>query len=151
MIAEYYTLLGMTSRQSTALQTHFIELYSAFKQGIRNLSLEESSLRCPTVYVKGDDAVDNYLESLHKILTSDGKSITLRNGGAKLMLRCYCSYIWSTLQNLELVSRILIGLRVRQWHTKINSRQTKKIVKQKWPVNEQQRRRSERKQPKIEK
>jgi hypothetical protein len=73
MIAEYYTPLGMTSRQSTALQTHFIELYSAFKQGIRNLSLEGISLRCPTVYVKGDDAVDNYLESLHKILTSDRK------------------------------------------------------------------------------
>jgi hypothetical protein len=73
MIAEYYTPLGVTPRQSTALQTHFIELYSAFKQGIRNLSLEGSSLRCPTVYVKGDDAVDNYLESLHKILTSDGK------------------------------------------------------------------------------
>jgi hypothetical protein len=73
MIAEYYTPLGMTSMQSTVLQTHFIESYSAFKQGIR-----------------------------------------------------------------------------RQWHTKINSRRTKKIMKQKWPVNEQQRR-SERKQPKIEK
>jgi hypothetical protein len=73
MVEEYYHTIGFPPRQSATLQNHFIELYSAFKLGIRTTSLVAGSMRYPSVFVKGEQETDDYVQSLAALLVSDGK------------------------------------------------------------------------------
>jgi hypothetical protein len=52
-MVEVYQGMGVSPRQSTMLHSHFVKLYSALKQGIRELSLCEGSPKCPTVITEG--------------------------------------------------------------------------------------------------
>jgi len=71
MCDEFYTTTS--PRLSSALHGHFVELYSSFKLGIRNLSLLDKSKKCPTTFEKGIPSVDEYVVSLLSLLTSDEK------------------------------------------------------------------------------
>jgi len=71
MISEFYQ--SSPAWLSGALHGHFVDLYSAFKVGIRNLSVLDKEKQCPVVFVKGDDAVEEYMESLNNLLCSDMK------------------------------------------------------------------------------
>ncbi len=73
IVEEYYGTMGFPPRPSAMLQTHFVELYSAFKLGIQNASLVAGSMRCPSVFVKGDQETVKYVESLTALLVPDGK------------------------------------------------------------------------------
>ncbi len=53
----YYMNLGLMPRQSTTLQSHFVDLYSGLKQGVRGLSLLARSPKCPGKYDADDEEV----------------------------------------------------------------------------------------------
>jgi len=55
MIAEFYQ--SGPTRLSGALYGHFLDLYGAFKVGIRNLSVLDREKKCPVEYKAGDDAM----------------------------------------------------------------------------------------------
>ena len=71
MCQDYYATTS--PRLSSALHGHFIDLYSGFKLGIRNLSLMDKSKKCPNTFEKGVPSVDEYVVSLLNLLTSDAK------------------------------------------------------------------------------
>jgi hypothetical protein len=71
MIAEFYH--SGPSRLSGALHGHFVDLYSAFKVGIRNLSVVDKERKCPVEYKAGDETVAEYVEALSNLLCSDAK------------------------------------------------------------------------------
>jgi hypothetical protein len=52
-MVEVYQGMGVSPWQSTTLNSHFVELYRALKQGIRALSLHDRSPKCPTWLAKG--------------------------------------------------------------------------------------------------
>jgi hypothetical protein len=54
MAEEYYTIRNF--ELSSALHAHFVDLYGAFKLGIRDLSLLWVN-KCCILYEKGDDLV----------------------------------------------------------------------------------------------
>jgi hypothetical protein len=76
MIAEFYQ--SGPTRLSGALHGNFVDLYSTFKVGIRKLSVLDKEKKCPVVFVKGDDAVEEYVESLNNLLCSDTKKYNLK-------------------------------------------------------------------------
>jgi hypothetical protein len=45
---------------------------------IRHLSVEDKDKKCPTVYIKGDDCCDEYMEALNNLLGSDAKKIQFK-------------------------------------------------------------------------
>ncbi len=45
-----------------------MDLYGSFKLGIRHLSVQGKEKKRPEDFVKGDDAVDEYMESLNNLL-----------------------------------------------------------------------------------
>jgi hypothetical protein len=55
--------MNVHARQSTMLHSHFVKLYSTLKQGIRVLSLKNSS-ECPDSLTEGDKASDKFVDSL---------------------------------------------------------------------------------------
>jgi len=71
MCQEYYATTS--PRLSSVLHGHFVDLYSSFKLGIRNLSLMDNSKKCPTKFEKGVPLADEYMVSLLALLTSDAK------------------------------------------------------------------------------
>jgi hypothetical protein len=71
MVAKYYQSGNVWL--SSALHGHFVVLYSAFKLGICNLSLRGNSKKCTTVYEKGDDDMEDYLDSLNNLLQSHAR------------------------------------------------------------------------------
>ncbi len=65
---------AITPRLTSTLHCHFVDMYSAFKQGIQALSLLDNvSLKCPTVMVEGDPGVDSYLDALLQQMLSNSK------------------------------------------------------------------------------
>jgi hypothetical protein len=76
MRTEYYQPGGI--QLSGALQGHFVDFYSSFKLGIRHLSVEDKDKKCSTVYIKGDDCCDEYMEALNNLLGSDAKKIQFK-------------------------------------------------------------------------
>jgi len=64
MCEEYYAKVGVPVRQSVTLQSHFVELYSGFKNGIHGLTLIVSAPKCPASFVNDDTEVNNYIENL---------------------------------------------------------------------------------------
>jgi hypothetical protein len=73
MVDEYYSSMGLLPWQSVTLQSHFVELYSAFKLGIWNTLLVAGSMRCPSAFMKGASETENYVQFLTALLVSDGK------------------------------------------------------------------------------
>ena len=71
MIAEFYQ--SGPPRLSGALHGHFVDLYSAFKVGIKNLSVVDREKKCPVEYKAGDDAMAEYVEALNNLLCLDAK------------------------------------------------------------------------------
>jgi hypothetical protein len=74
MVENYYLQLGVVPRASSTLHSHFMELYSAFKQGVRSLSLVPGAPKCPSSVSEGDEeAVGFYVQTLSQLLVSDTK------------------------------------------------------------------------------
>ena len=71
MVQGYYMNLGLTPRQSTTLQSHFVDLYSGLKQGIRGLSLLVGSPKCPVKFDVDDAEVQSYCTSLFDLIISN--------------------------------------------------------------------------------
>ncbi len=85
MQAEFYLTGGAWT--SSALHGHFVDLYSAFKQTIHQLSLPGSAKKSPSVCVQGNPDVEEYLDTLNNLLQSNTKSTTLRSGGTMMQWR----------------------------------------------------------------
>jgi hypothetical protein len=94
MIAEFYQ--SGPSRLSGALHGHFVDLYSAFKIGIRNLSVVDKEKKCPVEYVAGDEVVGEYVEALNNLLCSDAKKYQSKKwwscGVIELLLQMHIAY-----------------------------------------------------------
>jgi hypothetical protein len=61
-------------RMSSTLLAHFVELYSAFKAGIRTLFVLPNSPKCPSsVSAANQKESEFYIKSLHSLLLSDKK------------------------------------------------------------------------------
>jgi hypothetical protein len=94
MIAEFYQ--SGPSRLSGALHGHFVDLYSAFKLGIRNLSVVDKEKKCPVEYVAGDEVVGEYVEALNNLLCSDAKKYQSKKwwscGVIELLLQMHIAY-----------------------------------------------------------
>jgi hypothetical protein len=75
------------TRLSSALHGHFLDLYRAFKLGIRNLSLVDKVNKCTLEYEAGDDVMDEYVEALHNLLWLDRSTIQ-RSGVAAVLWSC---------------------------------------------------------------
>jgi len=74
MVVEYCTVVGVQARQSTTLQSHFVELYGGLKQGIRELSLIAGAPKCPLVKFNGDDVdVQVYTSKVFEFIVSNPK------------------------------------------------------------------------------
>jgi uncharacterized FlaG/YvyC family protein len=73
MCEEYYAKVGVPVRQSVMLQSHFVELYSGFKNGIHGLTLIVSAPKCPASFVNDDTEVNNYIENLQEYLLNSKK------------------------------------------------------------------------------
>ncbi len=71
---EVYHQMGVAPRQSTTLQGHFVDLYSALKQGICALSLQSGAPKCPTnaTEVDNEESVSN-VKALFEMLQSKRK------------------------------------------------------------------------------
>jgi hypothetical protein len=72
MIDNYYLQLGVVPRASSTLHSHFVELYSAFKQGVRSLLLVPGAPKCPSS-VADEEAIGFYVQNLFQLLISDMK------------------------------------------------------------------------------
>ncbi len=79
MVTEFYRS-GSTG-QSGAFHEHFVDLYSAFHLGIRNLSVLDKEKKWPMEYQIGDNACGQYVEVLNNLLGSDGRKYKQKNGG----------------------------------------------------------------------
>ncbi len=90
-MVDVYNNMGVIPQQSTTLHSHFVELYSALKQGIRNLSLQEDSPKCPTSFVEGDETVDAYITALFELLTSDSKKFQPKKWWSPQVIRLLLS------------------------------------------------------------
>ncbi len=72
-MVEVYLQMSVPPRSSVTLHGHFVELYSALKQGIRSLSLKDGAPKCPSMLIDGDKAGDDYVSKLYEVLISDSK------------------------------------------------------------------------------
>ncbi len=71
---EVYQQMNVAPQQSTTLHGHFVELYSALKQGILALSLQSGAPKCPTNLTDADveESVE-YVNALLEMLRSNRK------------------------------------------------------------------------------
>jgi len=72
MVEGYYGKLG-SGRSSVTLQSHFVEVYSAFKNGIRGLSMLVGAPKCPSNVDVDATEFDNYVANLLEFLLSNKK------------------------------------------------------------------------------
>jgi len=71
MIISYYQPMKRL-RDSSPLHGHFVELYSAFKQGVHTLSVLPNAPKCPTAMTpESIDECEVYITSLLAVLLSD--------------------------------------------------------------------------------
>jgi hypothetical protein len=71
MCDSYYLTTGNNPRSSVTLHGHLVEMYSAFKKAIRNLSLTAGAPKCPTSFVAAEDEqIQQYVACLLKEVTS---------------------------------------------------------------------------------
>jgi hypothetical protein len=94
MIAKFYQ--SGPTWLSGALHGHFVDLYSAFKVGIRNLSVVDKEKKCPVEYKARDDAVAEYVEAFNILLCSDTKKYNSKkwwsHGVVELLLPMHIGY-----------------------------------------------------------
>jgi len=73
-----------------------VDHYSAFKVGIRKLSVVDNEKECPVEYKVGDDAMAEYVEALNNLLCSDGKKYNSKkwwsHGVVELLLPMHIGY-----------------------------------------------------------
>jgi hypothetical protein len=79
MVEQFY--LNKLVQSSSALHGHFVDMHSAFKQAIHQLSLSPYNKKSPSVYVHGDPEVEEYLDKLDNLLQSGTKNFFQRSGG----------------------------------------------------------------------
>jgi hypothetical protein len=72
MLVDYYNKYNVTPKESMALQKHFMEFYSAFKNVVRALSLQPGSPTLPTECTD-EDYLNDYVQALLKILFNTPK------------------------------------------------------------------------------
>ncbi|MFN9983515.1 MAG: hypothetical protein ACK53Y_26550, partial [bacterium] len=72
MVEGYYGKLG-SGRSSVTLQSHFVEVYSAFKNVIRGLSMLVGAPKCPSNVDVDATEFDNYVANLLDFLLSNKK------------------------------------------------------------------------------
>jgi hypothetical protein len=72
MVEGYYGKLG-SGRSSVTLQSHFVELYSAFKNGIRGLSMLVGAPKYPSSIDVDATEFDNYVANLVEFLLNNKK------------------------------------------------------------------------------
>jgi hypothetical protein len=72
MVEGYYGKLG-SGRSSVTLQSHFVDFYSAFKNGIRGLSMLVGAPKCPSNVDVDATEFDNYVANLLEFLLSNKK------------------------------------------------------------------------------
>jgi hypothetical protein len=73
MVEGYYGKLG-SEKSSATLQSHFVEFYSAFKNGICGLSMLVGAPKCPSNVDVDATEFDNYVANLLEFLLSNKKS-----------------------------------------------------------------------------
>ena len=72
MCNSYYVHWGTQPRLSTTLHAHLVDMYSAIKKGIRILSCNPASPKCPVSYLEADDAdLQVYVAALFELIISD--------------------------------------------------------------------------------
>ena len=71
MCNEYYQSGGLWL--FGPLHSHFVDLYSSFKLGVRHLSVQVKEKKFPVVYTKGDDCCEEYVDALNNLLGLDAK------------------------------------------------------------------------------
>jgi hypothetical protein len=104
-VEHYYVPNGSTPRLKSMLHGHFIDMYSAFKQGIRALSLTDKvSLKCPSVMVEGE----GYLDALLQQMLSNSKRFHPKKWSNKTVLSmlldqhiCYATEFSTGEQNIS--------------------------------------------------
>jgi hypothetical protein len=126
-MVEVYQSMGVSPRQSTTLHSHFVELYSALKQGIRDLLLCDGSPKCPTLLAEGAES-EVYVKTLFEVLSSDSKKFQPKKWWSlevmKSLLSCHLEYMkdlgsrkqnasWLEVQKAVKKSSILIKKIVR--------------------------------------
>ncbi len=75
---------------------NFVDLYGAFKLGIRNLSVLVKEKKCPTEFEKGDEACGQYVEALNNLLGSDARNYMSKKwcsqDAAEMLLPLHLAY-----------------------------------------------------------
>jgi hypothetical protein len=80
MCKNYYLHWGSPPRSSSTLHGHLVEMYGAFKKGMRNLSLVSGAPKCPKSMLEADDSnLTDYVNSLFSLLISDKKKYQPKN------------------------------------------------------------------------
>ena len=96
-MVDVYDAMNVQPRQSTTLHSHFVELYSALKLGIRCLSVKSDSPKCPDEIKDDDDSVDIYVEALLQLLLSDSKKFQPRKWWSlsvvRMLLYCHLHHL----------------------------------------------------------
>jgi hypothetical protein len=71
MCDSYYLPTGNNPRSSVTLHGHLVEMYSAFKKAIQNLSLTAGAPKCPISFVAAEDEnIKQYVAWLLNEVTS---------------------------------------------------------------------------------
>jgi hypothetical protein len=70
MVEQYYKIYGYNVRPSSMLQSHFVDMYSAFKNGIRELSVVVSAPKCLIKFDNDASEVEDFVNALDAHLTT---------------------------------------------------------------------------------
>jgi hypothetical protein len=70
MVEQYYKTYGYNVRPSSKLQSHFVDMYSAFKNGIRGLSVVVGAPKCPIKFDNDAGEVEDFVNALEAHLTT---------------------------------------------------------------------------------
>jgi hypothetical protein len=95
---------------------HFVDLYGAFKLGFMSLSVKDK--KSPVEYEKGEEVVDEYVETLNNLLRSDAKKHMSKRwwsqDAVEMLFPLHLAYI---LMNLA-VDKQQVGWPRNHWHTR---------------------------------
>jgi hypothetical protein len=127
MIAKFYQ--SGPTRLSSALHGHFVDLYSAFKLGIRNLSLVDKEKKCPLEYKAGDDDLVEYVDA--------------KKYQSKKWWSCSCQCILAIPLSLVVVPKLLAGCHIKRQCTRQSLRPIRRIGSMSWPKKGRLRKRSD--------
>jgi hypothetical protein len=129
MVEGYYGKLG-SGRSSVTLQSHFVEFYSAFKNGTRGLSMLVGAPKCPSNDDVDATEFDNYVANLLEFLLGN-KKIPKKWWSfevAKLLLKLHLKSVKefgsgvqgaSFLENKKQVTKSKFEMDRKNWETKL--------------------------------